>query len=409
MYKYLFFLFFVSASLFAKVQVGLDLVFEPENIKYINGKNIGILTNQTGVNSQFESTISLFKQHGKHYKIKALFAPEHGITGVGHAAEKIKHDKTADGIPVFSLHGAHKRPTENMLKNIDLIIFDIQDLGVRSYTYAASLFYMMEEAAKYKKEVLVLDRPNPINGSIVDGPLLNLPSRSFLGYVNVPYIHGMTIGELAHFFNHEYKVGCKLKVIQMKGWNRKMSFKETKLPWVPTSPHIPEPDTAMYYATTGLIGELGMVNIGVGYTLPFKIIGSTWIDADKYAKSLNDLKLSGIKFLPIHFKPFYGSYKAKNCQGVLLQITDPTEYYPFKTCSAILGILKSLYPKEFKQALSKVSKKQQELFIKTSGSEHILPLLEKEKYVTWKLISMQQEGVITFSEKRKKYLFPSYK
>ncbi|MBI3211451.1 MAG: DUF1343 domain-containing protein, partial [Simkania negevensis] len=177
-------------------------------------------------------------------------------------------------------------------------------------------------------------------------------------YVNVPYCHGMTIGELARFFNEEYKVGCKLKVIPMKGWKRSMSFKDTGLGWIPTSPHIPEPDTPLFYASTGILGELSIVNIGVGYTLPFKLVGAPWIDAKMFAEKLNNQKLPGVYFSPFHYRPFYGSYKDEECHGALIQIRNPKIYRPLAVQYMIIGLLKSLYPEKVKHALSKVEKTQ---------------------------------------------------
>ena len=210
-----------------------------------------------------------------------------------------------------------------MLKDVDILIYDIQDIGSRSYTYITTLFYVMEEAAKAQIPLIVLDRPNPINGLLVEGPMLNERWRSFIGYVNVPYCHGMTVGELALFFNAEYQIGCKLEVIQMQGWKRWMHFEDTGLAWVPTSPHIPEADTPLFYASTGIIGELGIVSIGIGYSLPFKVVGAPWIRAQEFATAMNAQRLPGVHFMPYHFKPFYGLYKEKQCQGVLIRITDP--------------------------------------------------------------------------------------
>ncbi|MDN3507502.1 MAG: DUF1343 domain-containing protein, partial [Simkaniaceae bacterium] len=337
------------------------------------------------------------------FQLKTLFTPEHGLNGNAYASEKIKDEKLGSR-PVYSLHGETRRPTEKMLEGLDLLIYDIQDVGVRSYTYATTLFYAMEEAAKKKIPLLVFDRPNPINGKLIDGPMLDEKWRSFIGYIDTPYCHGMTIGELAAFFNAEYKIGCDLKVIKMQGWKREMTFADTKLRWVPTSPHIPEADTPLFYATTGMLGELGIVNIGIGYTLPFKVVGASFIDAEKYAELLNTQKLPGVHFLPFHYRPFYGSYKGVDCHGVLIQVTDRATYHPLDAQFALIGILKSLYPDQVRAALSKISKTRRDLFCKASGNASILEKLEKEKYLTWKLIGYQKDARLKFSEKRAKYL-----
>jgi uncharacterized protein YbbC (DUF1343 family) len=295
-----------------------------------------------------------------------------------------------------------------MLKDLDVLIFDIQDIGVRSYTYASTLFYVMEEMAKLKKKLIVLDRPNPLGGIVVDGMMLDPAVRSFVGYVNVPYCHGMTIGELANFFNEEYQIGADLTVVPMQGWKRNMAFSETKLPWIPTSPYIPEPDTPFYYATTGLIGELGLASIGIGYTLPFKMVGAPWINGDELAAHLNAQKLPGVKFVSTHYKPFYGVFKSQLCHGVLIKITEPNNFKPASTQMLLLGILKSLYPKQFEEALKKVSKTSKDLFCKCSGSQEVFQILEKEKYASWKLIGFQSQEREAFILKRKKFLNPVY-
>lgn len=211
------------------METGLDVFFQDGHFSQLEGKRIAILTNHTGVNSEMRSTLQVFQDK---IKVSALFSPEHGFQGQHHAFDSVKHSDE-NGIPIYSLHGETRRPKPEMLKDIDVLIYDIQCTGVRAYTYSTTLYYMMEEAAKLGIEVIVLDRPNPINGVIVDGPMLEDKWRSFIGYINVPYCHGMTIGELASFFNEEYKVGCKLKVVPMKGWDRSMSYRDTGLAWIP--------------------------------------------------------------------------------------------------------------------------------------------------------------------------------
>ncbi len=398
---------FLPFILFANVKTGLDVYFEEGLYKELKGKNIGILTNHTGIDKNMKSTIDNFKEHALDYKISAIFSPEHGIDGKEHAFESISDTKDKDKIPIYSLHGKTRRPTKAMLKNIDTMVYDIQCIGTRSYTYIATLCYMMEEAAKNKIQVVVLDRPNPINGLIVDGPMLDEKFRSFIGYINVPYCHGMTIGELASFFNKEYKIGCDLKVVAMKGWKRKMSFKDTGLHWIPPSPHIPEADTPIYYPSTGILGELKVLNIGVGYTMPFKIVGAPWIDAELFALKLNEQKLPGVIFKPFHFKPFYGLYKNENCHGAMIVITDYDQYRPLAVQYLILGMLKSIYPKEFLKRLdSNASSK--ELFCKANGTDEIYNILKNERYAAWKMIEFQKKEREDFLKIRKNYLISDY-
>lgn len=339
----------------------------------------------------------------KRLKLVALFSPEHGLTGHGRAFEPIKH-KMHEGVPVFSLHGETRRPTANMLEGIDVIVYDIQDIGVRCYTYATTLFYVMEAAASRGIEVVVLDRPNPIGGLVIDGLMLKNRLRSYIGYINVPFCHGMTIGELARFFNAEYKIRCNLNVIPMKGWTRDMPFKQTELPWIPTSPHIPEPDTPIYYATTGLIGELSVVNIGIGYTLPFKLIGAPWIDGNLLAKSLNALKLPGVHFSPFNFRPFYGLFRGQDCNGVLIKVDAPNIYRPVSTQFAIIGVLKSLYPDKINPCIQELKELKKKAFNKSVGSDEVLTILEREKYVVYRLIGLDASERERFKKLRAKYL-----
>lgn len=393
----------------APIQLGVDCLFTPENGALIKNKRLGIITNHTAVNGELVSTIHLFKENASKYRytIKAFFGPEHGLTGVSHAAENIRDSKDAQGIPIYSLHGATRRPTAAMLKEIDVLIYDIQDIGSRSYTYISTLFYAMEEAAKKSIPVIVLDRPNPINGLTIDGPMLEKEWRSFVGYVNVPYCHGMTVGELARFFNEEYKVGCKLTVISMKGWKRSMSFADTGLTWIPTSPNIPEADTVFYYPTTGLLGELQMVSTGIGFTLPFKLIGAPWINSNLFADKLNEQKFPGVTFVPFHFRPFFGRFEKQDCQGVLIVVTDPKKYLPVSTQYLLIGILKSLYPQQFNQAL-KDSVAREKMFNQVNGTAEVYRLIKNEKYPAWKLRQIHQTEREAFKTKRKAYLITDY-
>lgn len=392
-----------------KVLPGIDVLITKEQIGKLKGHKIGIITNHTGVTVNLERTATLLKAYAKEigYTIVAFYAPEHGLNGEHYADQKITDAKDSSGIPIYSLFGATKRPTDAMLKGVDLLVYDIQDIGSRSYTYISTLFYVMEEAAKRNIKVMVLDRPNPINGLTVDGPMLDHKVRSMVGYINVPFCHGMTIGELAKFFNSEYKIGCKLEVIPMKGWKRWMSFKDTGLPWVPTSPYIPEQDTPFYYATTGILGELKIVNIGIGYTLPFKLIGAPWINANEFAAKLNEQKFPGVRFQPFHYRPFYGRYAKENCKGVMIIITDQRVYKPVSTQFLIMGMLKSLYPEQFKKGLQTL-KAQRDMFIKVNGTEEVFDILEQKKAIVWPLRELHEKERQDFMQVRKKYLIAVY-
>lgn len=403
------FAFFHVVSAVPYVTVGIDMLFTEENEHLLHGRRVGLITNHTAINKELRSTCDVMKANAKKYgyRITALFAPEHGISGIFYAEDDVNDEVDPDGIPIYSLHGKTQRPTGKMLNNIDVLIYDIQDIGSRSYTYITTLFYVMEEACKHGIPVIVLDRPNPINGLVIDGPMLEKKWRSFVGYIDVPYCHGMTIGELAKFFNAEYKVGCQLHVIAMKGWKRRMTFQDTGLPWVPSSPHIPEATTAFYYPITGILGELQLISIGVGYTTPFKAVGAPWIDAKKFAKKLNEQKFPGVHFLPFYFRPFYGRFAHESCQGVQVIVTDPFNYKPVATQYLIIGVLKAMYPSQFKAALAE-SAARKEMFCKVNGTEEVYRILLEPDAVVWKLRNVHQKEREDFITLRKKYLIPSY-
>lgn len=405
----LLFLVFLNCNAAPVVSVGAEQLLTPQFASLLRGKSIGLITNHTAVDHTLTTTYDRLRlmQESLHFKLIALFAPEHGFYGAVYAEKELDHSRTPHGLPIHSLHGKTKRPTAEMLKGIDLLIYDIQDIGSRSYTYISTLFYVMEEAAKAKIPVYVLDRPNPINGVVVDGPMMEEKWRSIVGYINVPYCHGMTIGELALYFNREYHINCHLTVIPMRGWHRSMSFKDTGLPWIPTSPHIPDSSTPLHYPTTGILGELSVANIGVGYTLPFKLVGAPWINGEKFAAKLNDQKLPGVYFKSYHYKPFYALYANEECQGVLIVIMDPLVYKPITTQYTLIGVLKAMYPERFASAITK-SKDRREMFCKVNGNEKCWAIISQQRNIVWKLREIDEDARNAFLKIRSKYLHPNY-
>ncbi|MCX5642645.1 MAG: DUF1343 domain-containing protein, partial [Candidatus Omnitrophica bacterium] len=318
------------------VKLGVEVLVE-KRLDLIKGKKVGLITNRSGTDSRLNSSIDLI--YGiPGVKLVALYAPEHGIRG-GLMGEVENETDQKTGIPVFSLYGKTKRPTRQMLKDVEVLLFDIQDIGSRSYTYITTLKYCMEEAAKNQIPVIILDRPNPVNGLLIDGPALNPEFESFIGAGPLAYLHGMTIGEVGRYLNKEMQINCDLEVVLMEGWKRSMSWRDTGLVWTPTSPHIPEMDSAWFYPVTGILGELSVVSVGVGYTLPFKIIGAPWMDAEKIAQELNKRRIPGVYFQPFSFVPFYNKFKDEPCNGFRIIIRDETVFRPVATGYHIIDAL----------------------------------------------------------------------
>lgn len=318
----------VSALLLAPapVQTGLD-VWRDQQFSSLRGKQVGLITNPTGVDSELRANVDLMLKAG--VKVVALFGPEHGVRGGTPAGVKIDNATDPEtGIPEFSLYGSTRRPTAAMLKNVDVLVFDIQDIGSRSYTYIATLGACMESAAEFKKPIYVIDRPNPIGGDRIEGNLAEPAYQSFVSPFAIPYCHGLTIGELAQMIKGDKwnKAGeAELHVVKMKGWRRSMTWAETGLPWVATSPHIPHPETSAFYAATGIIGELQSVSIGVGYTSPFELAGAPGLSARALAKDLNARNMPGITFRSTWWTPYYAAFKGQSCAGVQVHLTSPSK------------------------------------------------------------------------------------
>ncbi|MDR3590047.1 MAG: DUF1343 domain-containing protein [Negativicutes bacterium] len=328
----------------AKVPVRLGIDNLDQHLDLFAGKRVGLVTNATGMNSDYESTIDVLKAKTN---LVALFSPEHGIRGAATAGAKVSSqvdDKT--GLPVNSLYGDTKKPTPEMLADIDVLAFDIQDIGARSYTYIYTMAYAMQGAKEAGKTFVVFDRPNPVGGVEVEGGLVKPGFESFIGMYPIPIRHGMTVGELARLFNKEFGIGCDLAVVEMTGWRRGMYFDETGLPWVMTSPNIPTPDTALVYPGTGLFGGTN-ISEGVGTTRPFDFVGAPWLDADAFAARMNAQKLPGVIFRPAYFMPRFGNFSGENCGGVQLHITDRKAFRPVRTGLTLLYAVQDMSGDKF--------------------------------------------------------------
>lgn len=318
-----------------RVALGDD-IFVHETWRELRGRTIGIVTNPSGVLSTGESIVDAVHANGS-IAVKALFGPEHGIRGRAGAGEHVSSSVDArTGLPVYSLYGATRHPTAAMLDGIDVIVFDIQDVGARPYTYVSTMAYVMESAAQYGKEVWVLDRPNPIGGVLIDGPVLEPRFKSFVGLYPIPERHGMTVGELARLFNEHFGIGCRLRVVPMQGWTREMHWNDTGLSWIPTSPNIPYALTTLVYLATGLVEDAG-VNNGVGTDRPFEYAGGYRFDPEAYAEWLAERDIPGVRFEPTTWAPRRGFWSGKTLAGVYLNISDPYVFPSVRTAIELIA------------------------------------------------------------------------
>lgn len=354
-------------------------VLQRDGFRQLDGMRVGLITNPTGVDNSLNSTIDILAE-APNVRLTALFAPEHGVRG-DHVAGATVTNSTdpKTGVPVYSLHGKNLKPTPEMLQNVDVLVYDIQDIGTRSYTYISTMGLAMEAAAQNNKKFMVLDRPNPLGGNKMEGNIAEQGYFSFVSRYPIPYIYGLTPGELARYLNGEglLKSGMKvdLTVIPMTGWHRSMTFADTGMPWVLPSPHIPDSSTALLYPATGIMGELDYVSIGVGYTLPFKLAGATWIDAQKLSDRLTALKIPGVEFRPIHYKPFYAIFKGENLHGVEVYVRDASAAPLTLIQFYIMQELAALYPSQ--KAFSKATPARLAMFDKVCGSSKVRELFGK--------------------------------
>ena len=323
---------------------GID-VLEKNNFKELNGLRVGLVTNHTGRNLLGKPTIDVLKE-AKNVKLVALFAPEHGIRGeLDEEGLKDSVDEKT-GLPVYSLYDVTRRPNPEQLKDLDAIVYDIQDIGARFWTYTATLRNVMEEAAKAGKPVYILDRPNPINGVDVEGSLAEEDKLSFVAPHTTPVRSGLTIGELGMMMNSERKIGADVRVIKMENWTRSMWFDETNQTWINPSPNMRSLTQATLYPGIGLF-ETTNISVGRGTNTPFEIIGAPWLDGQRLAKYLNERNLKGVRFVPVKFKPNASVYKNENLGGVNIIITDRNSYESVRTGFEIAAALRKLYPNDW--------------------------------------------------------------
>lgn len=394
----------ITTSVFAQkinIKTGIEVLKE-NNFKILEGKRVGLITNPTGVDNNLKSTIDILHE-APNVNLVALYGPEHGVRGDVHAGDKI--DTFTDpntGVPVYSLYGSTRKPTAEMLEEVEVLVYDIQDIGCRSYTYISTMYLAMQAAAENNIAFVVLDRPNPLGGEKVEGNLVEDDYISFVSQLKIPYIYGLTCGELALMINKEMMSPspCQLEVVKMKKWRRKMTFEDTNLQWIPTSPHIPFSHSAMFYPTSGILGELGYMSIGVGYTLPFEMFAAEWINAEEFSKALNSKKLPGIKFRPLHLKPFYSVGKGENLQGVQIHIMDFKKARLSDIQFHVMEVVAELYPD--KAIFDNADEGRYNMFDKVSGSDFIrTKFSENHKFSDIREYWMKDE--LLFKKKSKNY------
>jgi uncharacterized protein YbbC (DUF1343 family) len=375
----------------SKVKTGIE-VLRDRNFDILKGKRVGLVTNPTGVDSKLKSTIDILFE-AKEVNLTALYGPEHGVRGNYSAGDFVDfYVDDATKLPVYSLYGKTRKPNAEMLKDVDVLVFDIQDIGSRSYTYISTMGLVMEAAAEYNKEVVILDRPNPLGGNRIEGNVVEDGYYSFVSQFAIPYVHGLTVGELAMLLNEEglleNKSKCKLSVVPLEGWTRNLYFEQTGLPWVLSSPHVPHKFSPFYYTVSGILGELrGVLSIGVGYTIPFQTFATEWINGEELAIKMNSYNLQGVIFRPITYKPYYGFGKDKMLHGVEIYITDytninlmPIQFYFAQAVNELYG--RNIISENegrfdmFDKVLG--TSKIRELFMQNLKVDDILPYLNKD-------------------------------
>lgn len=375
------------------MKLGIDQI---DKYMYLfEGKKVGLITNPTGVNSELKSTIDILH---KKVNLVRLFSPEHGVRGdiqAGETVENYVDDSTS--LPVVTLYGKNKKPSKEMLEDIDILAMDIQDVGSRLYTYLYTMSYCMQGCAQFGKIFVLFDRPNPIGGEKVEGNIIQEGFTSFVGLHPITYRYGLTIGEMAEFFNKEFHIQCDLKVIPMEGWTRSMFYEDTNLAWILPSPNMPTVDTAFVYNAT-CIFEGTNISEGRGITKPFEFVGAPWLNGGKLADSMNELKLEGVVFRPAYFTPTFSKHANELCKGVQLHVINRRAFCAVKTGLHLLEEIKRMSEEKF-QYLPAFSEKGKPMIDYNTGSDYIRThdFSAKEVYEQWK---KEEEE---FKQRKEKY------
>ncbi|HEX8636568.1 MAG TPA: DUF1343 domain-containing protein [Pyrinomonadaceae bacterium] len=387
-----------------QIKIGLENVLSKQ-LQVLRSKRLGLICNQSSVNRRYQHAADLFYDHSE-IDLVALFGPQHGIRGdvqdnmieTSHATDK------STNLPIFSLYSETREPTEEMLKNVDALVFDLQDVGCRVYTFIYTMANAMRACARYGKEFIVLDRPNPIGGAEVEGNVLEKGNESFVGLYPIPMRHGMTVGELAELFNREYQLNCDLKVIEMSDWDRELYLDETDAPWVIPSPNMPTVDTAVVFPGT-VYFEGTRISEGRGTTKPFELVGAPYIDAKQYCESLTLLELPGVIFRETNFLPTFQKHQNTVCGGVFLHVVDRKQFKPVITGIALVKTAFDLYKNEFEWKTPPYEYVfDRNPFDVIAGTSKTREQIESGASLTEIELSWGN-GVKVFDEVRRKYLF----
>jgi uncharacterized protein YbbC (DUF1343 family) len=372
------------------VLTGIDVLVR-DNFAPLKGRRVGLITNHTGQSRDGKSTVELLRG-APDVKLVALFSPEHGFEGKLDVSKIGDASDPTSGLPIYSLYGETRRPTKESLQGLDTLVFDIQDIGARFYTYPSTMALAMEVAAEHGLRFVVLDRPNPINGVDVDGPLLDAGKESFVGFHTIPVRHGLTMGELALLYNRERNLKANLQMVQVEGWRRRDYFDATGLPWINPSPNMRSLTEALLYPGIGLL-ETTNLSVGRGTNTPFEVLGAPWIDARQLAAELNAADLAGVRFVPLYFMPDSSKFKGERCGGVNVVITNRELFEPLRTGFSIAVALRKLYPQQWEVGG----------YARLLANEQVLAAV-KEGRSAAEIVRLYQDDLQRFHERRRAVL-----
>ncbi len=392
----------------SRVSLGIDVLVS-NKFKELKGKKVTLLTNTASTSNKGKKTVDIFVEQNV-CNLQTIITPEHGLFTVKVAGEKVS-DTSYKGIPVYSLYGSLRRPTKKILSNCDVIVIDIQDIGIRSYTYISTVYNVLDAAIEYSIPVLILDRPNPLGGNNVEGSVLDMTVQSFVGIAPIPYIHGMTIGEISMMFVKEKWLPIvtvkknltlpSISVLRMKGWTRSMAWEETKLQWTPTSPNIPDISSVRGCAITGIIGEINVVNIGIGSETPFQILGSPTIKNINFVQSINPVVAPSIQLMPKKFKPERGLFSKDECSGAFLKVSPKAKNLLQCFCEVLLHLRKyeskrftKTFSKEKHQMLDKIMGRKNSLQIIQNGGKKFEAFLKEFRTTPKKFLTVRQKYLL---------------